>query len=213
MVVWLREQKKQVVNRKRVTRLMEILGLEAVYPKPKLSQPGHTLYPYLLEGVKIDRVDQVWSTDITYIRLKQGFCYLVAVLDWYSRFILSWSLSVTLDKKFCLDALRAALRCGRPEVFNSDQASQFTSTNFTGELLKRKISISMDGRRRYFDNIFTERLWRLLKQEEVYLKEYQQVSDAQQEIGAWIEFYNHRRPYQSLGYRTPAAIYRTGGVE
>lgn len=168
MTIWLRE-KRQEVNRKRVARLMEVMGLEAVYPKPKLSQPGdsHKIYPYLLSGVNIERVNQVWSTDITYIRMAQGFCYLAAVMDWHSRFILSWSLSVTMEMEFCLEALAAALRRARPEIFNSDQGSQFTSERFTGELERRGISISMDGRGRCFDNIFIERLWRSLKHEEV----------------------------------------------
>ena len=216
MTAWLREQKKQEVNRKRIARLMEVMGLEAVYPKPKLSQPGegHKIYPYMLKNVNIERVNQVWSTDITYIRLAQGFCYLVAVMDWHSRFVLSWSLSVTMEMEFCLEALGDALRRRRqPEIFNSDQGSQFTSERFTGELLKRGISVSMDGRGRCFDNIFIERLWRSLKYEEVYLKDYQLVSEARDGVGKWIDFYNHQRPHQSLGYRTPGAVYKEGGVD
>lgn len=215
MTAWLREQKEQEVNRKRVARLMQVMGLEAVYPKPKLSQPGesHKIYPYLLKNVNIERVNQVWSTDITYIRLTQGFCYLVAVMDWHSRFVLSWSLSVTMDMEFCLEALSSALRRARPEMFNSDQGSQFTSERFTGELRKRGISISMDGRGRCFDNIFIERLWRSLKYEEVYLKDYQMASEAREGVGKWIDFYNHQRPHQSLAYRTPAAVYKEGGVD
>jgi putative transposase len=215
MTAWLREEKEQEVNRKRVARLMEVMGLEAVYPKPKLSQPGesHKIYPYLLRNVNIERVNQVWSTDITYIRLAKGFCYLVVVMDWHSRFVLSWSLSLTMEMEFCLEALSAALRRKRPEIFNSDQGSQFTSERFTGELLKRGVSISMDGRGRCFDNIFIERLWRSLKYEEVYLKDYQLVSEARLGIENWIDFYNHRRPHQSLGYRTPAAIYKEGGID
>ena len=180
MAAWLRENKEVIVNRKRVARLMAVMGLEAIYPKPKLSQPGesHKIYPYLLKDVNIERVNQVWSTDITYIRMAQGFCYLVAVMDWHSRFVLSWSLSVTMEMEFCLEALSAALRRSRPEIFNSDQGSQFTSERFTGELQKRGISISMDGRGRCFDNIFIERLWRSLKQEEVYLTDYQLMSEA-----------------------------------
>lgn len=213
MAAWLREHKKLEVNRKRIARLMQVMGLEAVHPKPKLSQPGegHKVYPYLLEAVKIERVNQVWSTDITYIRLAQGFCYLVAVMDWRSRFVLSWSLSVTMEMEFCLEALAGALRRAKPEIFNSDQGSQFTSERFTGELDKRGISISMDGRGRCFDNIFIERLWRSLKYEEVYLKDYRQVSEARSGIEKWFEFYNSRRPHQALGYRTPAAIYKDGG--
>ncbi len=160
--------------------------------------------------MEVERVNQVWSTDITYIRMAQGFCYLVAVMDWYSRFVLSWSLSVTMEMEFCLEALAGALRRARPEIFNSDQGSQFTSEQFTGELERRGISISMDGRGRCIDNIFIERLWRSLKYEEVYLKDYQRVSEARSSIDQWFEFYNHRRPHQRLGYRTPAAVYKEG---
>src|SRR3982750_641583 len=210
MTAWLRQEKRVDINRKRVARLMQLMGLEAVYPKPKLSRPGegHKIYPYLLKDVSIERVNQVWSTDITYIRLARGFCYLVAVMDWHSRFVLSWSVSVTLEMEFCLEALARALRRARPEIFNSDQGSQFTSERFTGELAKRGISISMDGRGRCFDNIFIERLWRSLKHEEVYLNDYERVSEARSGIERGFEFYNHRRPHQSLGYRTPAAIYQ-----
>jgi putative transposase len=198
------------VNRKRISRLMQLMGLEAVYPKPKLSQPGegHKIYPYLLSGVSIDRVNQVWSTDITYIRMAQGFAYLVAVMDWHSRFVLSWSLAVTMELDFCLEALSSALRQGRPEIFNSDQGSQFTSEKFTGELTAKRIRISMDGRGRCMDNLFIERLWRSLKYEEVYLKDYSQVSEARAGIARWFQFYNHERPHQSLNYKTPATIYK-----
>jgi putative transposase len=215
MTAWLREDKKLAVNRKRVARLMERMGLEAVYPKPRLSRPGegHKIYPYLLKDLPIERVNQVWSTDITYIRMARGFCYLVAVMDWHSRFVLSWSLSVTMEMDFCLEALAGALRRARPEIFNSDQGSQFTSERFTGELLKRGVTISMDGRGRCFDNIFIERLWRSLKQEEVYLKDYQQVSEARSGIERWFQFYNYRRRHQSLGYRTPAVIYKEGVID
>ena len=198
------------VNRKRVSRLMKVMGIEAIYPKPKLSQPGeeHKIYPYLLKDVEITRINQVWSTDITYIRMTGGFVYVVAVMDWYSRYVLSWSLSVTMELDFCLEALRGALRRGRPEIFNSDQGSQFTSGQFTGELEKSGIQISMDGRGRCFDNIFIERLWRSLKYEEVYLKDYKQVSEARANIGSWFQFYNHQRRHQSLGKRTPADVYK-----
>ncbi len=201
------------VNRKRVSRLMELLGLEAVYPKPKLSQPGegHRIYPYLLRGVTVERVNQVWSTDITYIRMARGFVYLAAVMDWFSRFVLSWSLSLTLEVEFCVEALKRALRRGRPEIFNSDQGSQFTSEKFTGELAGRQIAISMDGRGRCLDNIFVERLWRSLKYEEVYLKDYASVTEARAGIAGYFQFYNYERLHQSLDYRTPAAIYRAGG--
>jgi len=200
------------VNRKRVSRLMELLGIEAVYPKPKLSQPGesHRIYPYLLRGTTVERVNQVWSTDITYIRMTQGFIYLVAVVDWFSRFVLSWSLSLTMEVDFCIDALKRALRRGRPEIFNSDQGSQFTSEKFTGELAERRIAISMDGRGRCLDNIFVERLWRSLKYEEVYLKDYGSVPEARAGIAGYFQFYNHQRLHQSLDYRTPAAIYLAG---
>ena len=205
---WLRDQ-GYLVNRKRVARLMELMGIEAVYPKPKLSQPGegHKIYPYLLEGVEVTRVNQVWSTDITYIRMAAGFVYLVAVIHWFSRFVLSWALSATLELSFCLEALKRALRRGRPEVFNSYQGSQFSSEKFTGELESRGIAVSMDGRGRCLDNIFIERLWRSLKYEEVYLRDYARVREAEAGIGAWFQFYNHQRPHQSLGYRTPAGLY------
>jgi len=201
------------VNRKRVSRLMELLGVEAVYPKPKLSQPGegHRIYPYLLRGTTVDRVNQVWSTDITYIRMAQGFLYLVAVMDWFSRFVLSWSLSLTMEVEFCVEALQRALRRGRPDIFNSDQGSQFTSEKFTGELAGRQIAISRDGRGRCRDNIFVERLWRSLKYEEVYLKDYASVPEARASLERYFRFYNHERLHQSLDYRTPAAIYLAGG--
>lgn len=213
MTEWLRIEHKAEVNRKRVARLMHAMGLEAVYPKPKLSVPGHghKVYPYLLKDVAIERVDQVWSTDITYIRLARGFCYLVAVMDWCSRFVLAWSVSVTMEADFCMEALGSALKRSRPEIFNSDQGSQFTSERFTGELARRGIAISMDGRGRCFDNIFIERLWRSLKYEEVYLKDYQTVNEAREGIAEWFDFYNHRRPHQGLGYRTPAVTYKEGG--
>jgi putative transposase len=197
------------VNRKRVSRLMELLGIEAVYPKPKLSQPGegHRIYPYLLRGTTVERVNQVWSTDITYIRMAQGFVYLVAVMDWFSRFVLSWSLSLTMEVDFCIEALKRALRRGQPDIFNTDQGSQFTSEKFTGELEGRRIAISMDGRGRCLDNIFVERLWRSLKYEEVYLKDYASVPEARAGISRYFQFYNRQRLHQSLDYRTPAAIY------
>jgi putative transposase len=208
MTAWLRDRGHDV-NRKRVTRLMQVMGIEAVYPKPNLSRgaAGHTIYPYLLQGMEIARVNQVWSTDITYIRMARGFLYLVAVMDWFSRYVLSWALSLTMELDFCLEALRRALRRGQPEIFNSDQGPQFTSDEFTGELDERHIAISMDGRGRCLDNIFIERLWRSLKYEEVYLKDYQLVSEAQAGIGRYMRFYNHERLHQSLGYRTPASVY------
>jgi putative transposase len=207
MVRWLATQ-GHVVNRKRISRLMAVMGIEAVYP-PRLSQAGqgHRIYPYLLRETTVVRVNQVWSTDITYIRMAQGFVYLVAVMDWFSRFVLSWSLSLTLEVEFCLEALRRALRQATPDIFNSDQGSQFTSERFIGELEARQIAVSMDGRGRCMDNIFVERLWRSLKYEEVYLKDYASVMEAQAGIDRYFRFYNHERLHQNLGYRTPAAIY------
>ena len=208
---WLRKE-SFAVNRQRISRLMEVLGIEAVYPKPKLSQPGegHKIYPYLLRGVEVNRVNQVWSTDITYIRMAQGFVYLVAVMDWFSRYVLSWSLSLTLELDFCVEALQRALRRGRPEIFNSDQGSQFTSEKFTGVLEARDIAVSMDGRGRCMDNIFIERLWRSLKYEEVYLKDYASVTEARTGIERYFRLYNQERLHQSLDYKTPAAIYKGG---
>lgn len=209
LTAWLWAQGHEV-NRKRVVRLMEVMGLEAVYPKPRLSQPGdgHKIYPYLLRNVEVTRANQVWSTDITYIPMASGFVYLVAVMDWFSRFVLSWALSLTMELDFCLVALKRAFRWGRPEIFNSDQGSQFTARRFTAELESRGVAVSMDGRGRCMDNIFIERLWRSLKYEEVYLRDYARVPDAQAGIGRWVQFYNQERLHQSLDYRTPAGLYR-----
>lgn len=211
IMLWLQEQ-GYPVGRERVRRLMRLLGLQAVYPKPRLSQPGegHRIYPYLLRGVEIARVNQVWSTDITYIRMAEGFLYLVAIMDWFSRFVLSWAVSLTMEVDFCLEALERAFQRGRPEIFNSDQGSQFTSDTFTGELARRGVAISMDGRGRCLDNIFIERLWRSLKYEEVYLRDYACVPEARARIGNWFRFYNHQRFHQSLDYRTPAAVFHAG---
>ena len=198
------------VNHKRVARLMQQMGIAALYAKPKLSQAtaGHTIYPYLLRGVKVARVHQVWITDITYIRLHQGFVYLVAVMDWFSRSVLSWALSITLDGQFCREALVQAFHQGaRPEIFNTDQGVQFTSSDFTGLLKHEGIQISMDGRGRALDNVCVERLWRTVKYEEVYLKDYTSVWDARQGLGEYFTFYNHVRLHQALGYQTPAAVY------
>jgi putative transposase len=197
------------VNRKRIRRLMEQMGLEAVYPKPNLSKgiKEHKKYPYLLRDVEITRRDQVWSTDITYIRLKQGFIYLVAVIDWYSRYVLSWEISTTLDKEFCIKALNRALESGKPEIFNTDQGVQFTSLEFTGKLEDAGIKISMDGRGRALDNVFVERLWRSVKYEEVYLKDYQDVRVAKDGLLNYFQFYNAERPHQSLGNETPSEVY------
>jgi putative transposase len=211
MTQWLQSQQYQV-NPKRVRRLLRKMGLMAIYPKPNLSRAaaGHKVYPYLLRGVRIERVNQVWSTDITYVRLSKGFVYLVAIIDWFSRYVLSWELSVSLDTTFCMSALEKALQRQRPEIFNSDQGSQFTSIEFTRRLFKEGIEISMDGRGRALDNIFVERLWRSVKYEEVYLKDYQSVKEALQGLGRYFEFYNGERLHQSLGYRTPEAVYRQG---
>jgi putative transposase len=211
MTQWLRTQQYQV-NAKRVRRLLRKMGLMAIYPKPNLSRAavGHKVYPYLLRGVAIERVNQVWSTDITYVRLSKGFVYLVAIIDWFSRYVLSWELSVSLDTTFCMSALEKALHSQRPEIFNSDQGSQFTSAEFTGRLFKEGIKISMDGRGRALDNIFVERLWRSVKYEEVYLKDYESVKEALQGLGRYFEFYNQERLHQSLGYQTPEAVYWQG---
>ena len=209
MTAWLRKQGYSI-NHKRVSRLLRQMGLAAIYPGPKLSQAGEGArrYPYLLRGVRMERPNQVWSTDITYIRLQQGFVYLAAVMDWFSRYVLSWSLSITLEAGFCLEALEAALRQGRPEIFNSDQGVQFTSGEYTGRLEQEQIRISQDGRGRCLDNVFVERLWRSVKYEEVYLKDYGTVGEARQGLGDYFAFYNQARLHQSLGYRTPAAVYQ-----
>ena len=209
MRVWLRTQ-GYLTNRKRVGRLMRVMGLEANYRKPNTSKPApeHQVYPYLLRGVEVNRVNQVWSADITYLPMAQGFLYLVAIMDWHSRYVLAWRLSNTLDVDFCLEALAEALSQGKPEIFNTDQGSQFTSQAFTGLLLERGIQISMDGKGRYLDNIFMERLWRSVKYEEVYLKAYQSGSEARRGIEAYLDFYNRERPHQALGYQTPGQVFK-----
>ena len=208
MTAWLCRQGYHV-NHKRVERLMAIMGLEAIHPGPNTSKRhhAHKIYPYLLSGVKVVRPNQVWSTDITYIRMAYGFIYLVAIMDWFSRYVLSWRVSITLDVDFCMEALDAALAINRPEIFNSDQGCQFTSKDFTGRLEDEGIRISMDGRGRVFDNIFVERLWRSVKYEEVYLKDYRTVEEAIQSLGAYFELYNTERLHQSLAYRTPREVY------
>jgi len=208
MVISLREHGCNV-NRKRVQRLMQQMGIEAIYAKPRLSDPapGHRIYPYRLRGLAITRPNQVWSTDITYILLRSGFVYLVAILDWFSRYVLAWEVSITLDTSFCLSALDWALQKATPEILNSDQGAQFTSEVFTNRLEEQDITISMDGRGRAIDNIFIERLWRTVKYEEVYLKDYVDVLEAVSNLKSYFTFYNHERPHQSLGYQTPAAIY------
>ena len=197
------------VNPKRIRRLMRLMGLEAVYQKPRLTQrnPQHKVYPYLLNDVKVERPDQVWCTDFTYIPMRRGWVYLVAVLDWFSRYVLAWEVSVTMDTSFCISALQRALALGTPEIFNSDQGSQFTSKAFTGVLEGADIRISMDGRRRAYDNIFIERLWRTVKYEEVYLRDYQTVAEAVYWLRRYFSFYNDLRLHQSLDYRTPAEAY------
>ena len=198
-------------NRKRIQRLMRLMGLEAMVPKPNTSEPHpeHVKYPYLLRGLAISRVNQVWATDITYIPMKAGFVYLVAIMDWYSRRVLSWRLSNTLDTSFCVEALEEAFeRFGQPEIFNTDQGSQFTSEDFTTPLRDRGIAISMDGKGRCLDNVFVERLWRSVKYEEVYLHAYADVTEARAGIGRYLAFYNAERAHQALGYQTPAAFYR-----
>lgn len=197
------------VNAKRVRRLMRVMSLAAIYPKPRTTvrSPEHRVYPYLLKGLSIDRPDQVWCTDITYIPMRRGWVYLAAVMDWFSRFVLAWEVSITLDASFCVTALRRALGLGTPAIFNSDQGSQFTSAAFTSVLLKAGIAISMDGRGRVYDNIFVERLWRSVKYEAVYLHDYQTVAEAVSGLGRYFTFYNHDRPHQALGGLTPAEIY------
>jgi len=213
MTAWLRSQ-GYVVNHKRVARLLRTMGLETIYPKPRLStpHPTHRVYPYLLRGVPITRVNQVWSTDITYIRLHGGFIYLVAMMDWVSRYVLSWGVSITMDVGFCLEALDQALERAQPEIFNSDQGAQFTSLDFTGRLAAAGIQISMDGRGRALDNVFVERLWRTVKYEEVYLKDYETPREAMQGLGTFFVRYNEWRQHQALDYRTPAAVYFNSSV-
>ena len=197
------------VNRKRIQRLMREMGIEAIYAKPKTSVPNemHEKYPYLLRGLVIDRADQVWATDITYIRTCYGFVYLVAILDWYSRYVLSWEISTTLDTDFCITALERAFEIGTPDIFNSDQGCQFTSNDFTKVLKERGVRISMDGVGRCMDNIFVERLWRSVKYEEVYIKDYSEVREAISQIGCYMRFYNDVRLHQALAYQTPAEVY------
>jgi putative transposase len=203
----------QIINRKRMQRLMRRMGIAALGPKPRTTKPapGHKIFPYLLREMTIDRPNQVWAADITYIPIGRGFLYLVAVIDWASRAVLSWRLSNTMDVSFCVLALEAALaRFGRPAIFNTDQGSQFTSAAFTGTLAAAGVRISMDGRGRWMDNVFIERLWRSLKHEDVYLKGYADGREARAGIAAWITFYNLRRPHQALGNRPPMAVWRDG---
>jgi putative transposase len=197
------------VNRKRMQRLYQIAGIEAVYPKPKTTQasPENRIYPYLLHNVDITHNNQVWSTDITYIRLKTGYLYLVAIMDWFSRYVLDWQLSTNLEADFCIETLERTLKKNICEIFNSDQGSQFTSTDFTRCLLSHEIKISMDGRGRALDNIFVERLWRSVKYECIYLQDFYVVKEVTRALSNYFDYYNHRRPHQSLNYKTPAEIY------
>ncbi len=206
---WLTRQGKDV-NRKRVQRLLRLRGLVAIYPKPKLSAAGsgHRIYPYLLRNVKIERRDQVWSTDITYVPLTTGFMYLAATIDWYSRYVIAWRLSNTLDGSFCLDMLEEALHSGRPEVFNTDQGVQFTSQAWTSRVELAGAAVSMDGRGRCLDNVFVERLWRSVKYEDIYLHGYAGAPELCSCLGRYFPFYNEERPHQSLEYRTPGEVYR-----
>jgi len=199
------------VNRKRVQRLMRTMGIEALYPRKSTSAPGvgHRVYPYLLRGLVIDRTNQVWCSDITYVPMERGYMYLVAVMDWYSRYVLSWRLSNTLEAEFCVEALQEALSRGTPEIFNTDQGSQFTSREFTDVVQSNQVAISMDGRGRALDNVFIERLWWSVKYEEVYLKAYGTVADLHEGLGRYFDFYNHHRKHQSLGKRTPYEVFET----
>lgn len=214
MTAWLKTQGHRV-NRKRVQRLMCKMGLETIYQRPRTSAPApeNRVYPYLLRGVEVDRVDQAWMADITYIPMARGFLYLVAVMDWHSRYVVAWRLSNSLDADFCVDALEEALTQGEPEIFNTDQGSQFTSEAFTSVLLERGVRISMDGKGRCMDNVFVERLWRSLKYEEVYLKAYETVADARAGIGAYLRFYNNERLHQALGYRAPRELFEAGRLK
>jgi len=211
MTDWLNDEGHEA-NHKRVARLMQRMGLQAITPGPHTSKPalGHKIYPYLLRGVDIERVGQVWSTDITYIPMARGFMYLVCIMDWHSRYVLSWRLSNTLEADFCVDALEEALSSVVPGIFNTDQGSQFTSEAFTSVLSNRGVQISMDSAGSYMDNVFVERLWRSVKYEEVYLKVYESVAEARAGIGAYLNFYNNERPHQALDYRTPAQVFEEG---
>ena len=211
MTAWLIRQ-GCAVNRKRVQRLMRRMGLQAIYPRPRTSAPGvgHRIFPYLLRGLVISRTDEVWSTDITYIPLARGFMYLMAILDWHSRYVIGWELSNTLHADFCVAALRQSLTQRRPRIFNTDQGSQFTSAAFTGVLETAGIAISMDGRGRALDNVFVERLWRTLKYENVYVRNYETVVELTAGLNQYFQFYNHDRPHSSLDYRTPAEVYFAG---
>lgn len=212
MTSWLNARGRSV-NVKRVERLMKCMGIEAIYPRPRTSEPGkgHKIYPYLLRNVEITHANQVWSTDITYVPMETGYMYLVAIMDWYSRHVIAWRLSNTLDSTFCIDALAEAFESAKtmPSIFNTDQGAQFTSHAFTQLLLDKEIAISMDGKGRALDNVFIERLWRTVKYEEIYLKQYATVADLYSSLAAYFNFYTHERPHQSLGGRTPWNVYTT----
>ena len=202
----------ETVNRKRVQRLMAWMGLEAIFPRPRTTTATSDLrvYPYLLRDRKLTHIDEVWSSDITYVPMRHGFMYLTAVIDWYSRYVLSWRLSNTLEGRFCLEALDAALARGRPEIFNTDCGSQFTSREYSDRLEEAGIAVSRDGRGRALDNVFVERLWRSVKYEDIYIKDYDQVTELESGLTAYFRFYDEERPHQSLGYRTPGEVYRAG---
>jgi len=206
------ERSGATVNRKRVQRLMALMGLEALFPRPRITiaVPDARAYPYLLRGRELTRIDEVWSSDITYVPMRHGFMYLTAVIDWYSRYVLSWRLSNTLDGGFCLEALDEALSRGRPEIFNTDQGSQFTSREYTGRLEGAGVAVSRDGRGRALDNVFVERPWRSVKYEDIYIKDYERVPELESGLTAYFRFYDEDRPHQSLDYRTPGEVYRTG---
>jgi putative transposase len=208
MTAWLHQQGYRV-NGKRVRRLMRLMGLHAIYPRPRTTQPSssHRRYPYLLHGVEILRPNHVWSADITYLPMSRGFMYLVAIIDGFSRYVVAWRLSNTLEGQFCVDALRMALQGGQPDMFNTDQGAQFTATAFTTTLETAGIRVSMDGRGRMFDNIFIERLWRTVKYEYLYLMDYASVPELEAGLRAYFQFYNHERLHQSLNYQTPATVY------
>lgn len=211
MTAWLAREGIEV-SRKRVARLMRLMNLAAIYPRPRTSLPNreHRIFPYLLRDVRIGRPNQVWSADITYVPMRDGFMYLTAVLDWHSRYVLAWRLSNTMDSDFCVAALEEALAAGRPEIFNTDQGAQFTSRAFTSRLEARDVAISMDGRGRALDNVFIERLWWSVKYEEIYLKEYATVSELEEGLRRYFAFYGHDRPHQALAYRTPWEVYQSG---
>ena len=205
--------KGHAVNVKRIRRLLRIMGLEALYPKPHLSKsnPEHKVYPYLLRNLSINRPNQVWSTDITYVRMERGFVYLMAIIDWYSRYVLKWAISTTLEADFCIEALSEVLAHARCDIFNTDQGSQFTTIRFTDLLIDKDIKVSMDGRGRALDNIFVERLWRSVKYEKIYLNDFRTIREVYQGLKEYFEFYNYERLHQSLDYRTPWDVYSSGG--